>query len=84
MLDKYLLKGDILEALLRSPPGIEDLRVMLAAAFPADLAEILEDLEPYQQLMVLRCLSPEIAATAIAPPVAMPAVMRMAVSVNTS
>ncbi len=62
MLDKYLLKGDILEALLRSPPGIEDLRVMLNVAFPADLAEILEDLEPVQQLKVLRCLSPEQAA----------------------
>ncbi len=62
MLDKYLLKGDILEALLRSPPGIKDLKVILEVSYPADLAEILEDLEPDQQLTVLRCLQPEVAA----------------------
>lgn len=62
MLDKNLLKGDILEALQRSPPGIADLKVMLEVSYPADLAEILEDLEPNQQLAVLRCLEPEVAA----------------------
>jgi magnesium transporter len=62
MLDKNLLKGDILEALMRSPPGFQDLEVMFEAAFPADVAEILEDLEPDQQLTVLRCLNPEMAA----------------------
>ena len=65
MLDKHLLKGDILEALLRSPPAESDLRIMLDVAFAADIAEILEDLSGKERVLVLRCLSPEKAADVI-------------------
>lgn len=65
MLDKTLLKGDILEALARVPPAVEDLRLMLEVAFPADIAEIVSDLPPEQQLVVLRSLNPEEAAEVI-------------------
>ncbi len=66
MLDKNLLKGDVLEALRASPPAEADLRCMLELAFPADVAEILSELEPEQRLVVLRCLSPENAAEVLA------------------
>lgn len=65
MLDKTLLKGDILEALARVPPAVEDLRLMLEVAFPADIAEIVSDLPAEQQLVVLRSLNPEEAAEVI-------------------
>jgi magnesium transporter len=62
MLDKHLLRGDILEALQRRPPRLDDLKVMLDVAFPADIAEILEDLDSTEQLSVFRCMDPERAA----------------------
>jgi magnesium transporter len=65
MLDKHLLRGDILEALQRVPPAVEDLRLMLEVAFPADIAEIISDLPADQQLVVLRSLDPEDAADVV-------------------
>ncbi|MHC4861885.1 MAG: magnesium transporter MgtE N-terminal domain-containing protein, partial [Planctomycetota bacterium] len=65
MLDRTLLEGDILQALLRSPPAEEDLRLVLEVAQPADVGDILSVLEPGQQLVVLRCLDAESRAEVI-------------------
>jgi magnesium transporter len=59
MLDKHLLRGDVLEALSRSPPATEDLRFMLEVAFPADIAEIVEDLTPDHQVILFRSMAAE-------------------------
>ena len=66
MLDRTLLEGDIRQALLRSPPAEDDLRLMLDIAQPADVGDILDRLEPWQQLLILRCLEPESRAEALA------------------
>lgn len=43
-----------------------ELRVFLASIHPADLAEVLEELEDEDRTVVLRCLSDEVAADTIA------------------
>ena len=65
MLDKHLLKGDMLVALSRVPPAMEDLTLMLEVAFPADIAEIVTELPSEQQVVVLRALDKEKAAEVI-------------------
>jgi magnesium transporter len=65
MLDKHLLKGDVLEALSRTPPATEDLRLMLQVAFPADIAEIASELSPSHQVLVIRQLEGEKAAEVV-------------------
>jgi magnesium transporter len=65
MLDKHLLKGDVLEALSRTPPATEDLRLMLQVAFPADIAEIAGELSPGDQVLVIRQLDNEKAAEVV-------------------
>jgi magnesium transporter len=65
MLDKTLLRGDILEALSRTPPAEEDLRLMLEVAFPADIAEIIADLDPDARLLLIRQMDPDDAGEAI-------------------
>ena len=65
MLDKHLLRGDILEALARRPPAADDLRLMMQVSFPADIAEIVSELEPSDQVLVMRLLPPEKAAETV-------------------
>jgi len=66
MLDKHLLRGDMLEALSRSPTATHDLRMMMEVAFPADIAEIASELDPTGQVLVIRLLPPEKAAEVVA------------------
>jgi len=66
MLDKHLLRGDMLVALSRVPPPRDDLRMMMEVAFPADIAEIVSELDPSDQVLVMRLLPPEKAAEVVA------------------
>jgi magnesium transporter len=65
MLDKNLLKGDVLAALSRFPPATEDLRAMLELSFPADIAEIASELEPPDQVLLMRLLPAEKAGEVV-------------------
>ncbi|MEN8149208.1 MAG: magnesium transporter [Planctomycetota bacterium] len=65
MLDKHILRGDILEALAKSPAATEDLRLMMRVSFPADIAEIVSELDPPDQVLVMRLLPPEKAAETV-------------------